>query len=273
MAVKKSTRGQVTAVVDILGHRIAAGDYAEGETLPVEQELADSLKVGRNALREAVKVLSGKGLISTAARSGTRIRLREDWNMLDPDVLRWHADPDIATEKFMLDGRHTGTGGGNHVIIGGATPQDKFEYVVSLQAAGARVAMIGDGLNDAPVLARADLSVALGGGADAALVLNRRGWHNPLRTPRSELQRVYYRFDGDSVVRGYWQALDKSSFSHMARGLNALGVSVAVPSYDLCPNVRIGDIVEIRLARHDVIKFPQRVRALHRVGGEILHGF
>jgi arylformamidase len=43
---------------------------------------------------------------------------------------------------------------------------------------------------------------------------------------------------------GYWQALDKNFFSHMARGLNALGVSVAVPSYDLCPNVRIGDIVE-----------------------------
>ncbi|MGD9967974.1 MAG: alpha/beta hydrolase [Hyphomonadaceae bacterium] len=43
---------------------------------------------------------------------------------------------------------------------------------------------------------------------------------------------------------GYWQALDKSFFSHMARGLNARGVSVAAPSYDLCPNVRIGDIVE-----------------------------
>ena len=42
---------------------------------------------------------------------------------------------------------------------------------------------------------------------------------------------------------GYWQALDKSFFSHMASGLNALGLSVAVPSYDLCPNVRIGDIV------------------------------
>jgi GntR family galactonate operon transcriptional repressor len=103
MTVKKSTRGQVAAVVDILGRRIAAGDYAEGETLPVEQDLADSLEVGRNALREAVKVLSGKGLISTAPRSGTRIRQREDWNMLDPDVLRWHADPDIATEQFMLD--------------------------------------------------------------------------------------------------------------------------------------------------------------------------
>ncbi len=43
---------------------------------------------------------------------------------------------------------------------------------------------------------------------------------------------------------GYWQALDKSFFSSMARGLNALGVTVAVPSYDLCPNVHIGDIVE-----------------------------
>ncbi len=43
---------------------------------------------------------------------------------------------------------------------------------------------------------------------------------------------------------GYWQALDKSFHSIHARGLNDLGVSVAVPSYDLCPDVRIGDIVE-----------------------------
>ncbi len=55
---------------------------------------------------------------------------------------------------------------------------------------------------------------------------------------------------------GYWQALDKSFHSIHARGLNARGVSVALPSYDLCPLVRIGDIVEqIRaacsvLARH-----------------------
>jgi len=103
MTGKKSTRGQVAAVVDILGSRIAAGHYAEGETLPIEQELADSLAVGRNALREAVKVLSGKGLIRTAPRAGTSIRPREDWNMLDPDVLKWHADPDVASEKFMLD--------------------------------------------------------------------------------------------------------------------------------------------------------------------------
>lgn len=95
-------RGQVKSVVDIVGQRIASGEYSEGETLPVEQLLADSLGVGRNALREAIKVLSGKGLISTAPRSGTKIRPKGDWNMLDPDVLSWHADPETATPEFLL---------------------------------------------------------------------------------------------------------------------------------------------------------------------------
>jgi DNA-binding FadR family transcriptional regulator len=99
---KASGRGLVKSIVNILGQRIAAGRYSEGETLPKEQDLADSLSVGRNALREAVKVLSGKGLISTAPRRGTEIRPRDEWNMLDPDVLAWHADPETATPEFLL---------------------------------------------------------------------------------------------------------------------------------------------------------------------------
>ncbi|MBL6455168.1 alpha/beta hydrolase [Belnapia sp. T6] len=43
---------------------------------------------------------------------------------------------------------------------------------------------------------------------------------------------------------GYWQALDRSFFSHCARGLLAQGVAVAVPSYDLCPAVTLARIVE-----------------------------
>lgn len=42
---------------------------------------------------------------------------------------------------------------------------------------------------------------------------------------------------------GYWQALDRGFFSHMARGLNGLGVPVAVVGYDLCPQVELGHIV------------------------------
>lgn len=100
---RKNARGQVNAAVDTLGRRIANGTYDEGSTLAIEQDLAANLGVGRNALREAVKVLSGKGLISTAPRSGTKVRPRSEWNMLDPDVLAWHADPETATKEFMLD--------------------------------------------------------------------------------------------------------------------------------------------------------------------------
>ena len=38
---------------------------------------------------------------------------------------------------------------------------------------------------------------------------------------------------------GYWQALDSSFFSHLAGGLNAHGIGVAIPSYDLCPDVSV----------------------------------
>ena len=106
-ATHTKVRGQVAAVVETLGRRVAARHYREGEVLPVEQELASSLGVGRNALREAVKMLSSKGLIVTGPRSGTRVRPRSDWNMLDPDVLSWHADPETATPPMQgvaLDG-------------------------------------------------------------------------------------------------------------------------------------------------------------------------
>jgi Cu2+-exporting ATPase len=57
---------------------------------------------------------------------------------------------------------------GIEAAVGGATPEEKFAYVERLQAQGRVVAMVGDGLNDAPVLARADVSFAMAGGADSA---------------------------------------------------------------------------------------------------------
>ena len=54
---------------------------------------------------------------------------------------------------------------GAGAVIAGATPRDKLDAVARAQAAGRRVVMVGDGINDAPVLARADVSLAMGQGA------------------------------------------------------------------------------------------------------------
>ena len=53
-------------------------------------------------------------------------------------------------------------------VQAGVTPQGKHDCVIRLQSAGAVVAMIGDGVNDAPVLALAQVSIAMGGGAQLA---------------------------------------------------------------------------------------------------------
>ncbi|WP_319771937.1 alpha/beta hydrolase [Breoghania sp.] len=71
---------------------------------------------------------------------------------------------------------------------------------------------------------------------------------------------------------GYWQATDRKYYSHMARGLNAHGFTVCVAGYDLCPEVRIGDIVtEIRdLAQHLWERFHKPILTYgHSAGGHL----
>ena len=69
---------------------------------------------------------------------------------------------------------------------------------------------------------------------------------------------------------GYWQSLDRSSFSHMARGPNGHGLAVAIPGYDLCPHVRVGDIVdELRAAFLRLAKRGPLIACGHSAGGHL----
>lgn len=72
---------------------------------------------------------------------------------------------------------------------------------------------------------------------------------------------------------GYWQMLDPSSFSHMAKGLNAHGITVGVAGYDLCPEVTVGQIVgqvvSAAAAFRTALGAPGYVATGHSAGGHL----
>ena len=83
---RRNLHGQI---VHDLGQRIATGEIASGQSLHTEEALCSELDVSRTALREAMKVLSAKGMIESRPRRGITVLPRENWNALDPDVLSW----------------------------------------------------------------------------------------------------------------------------------------------------------------------------------------
>ena len=73
------TRSLSTQIVQELGRRIAAGTYGQGDLLEDEGTLAARYGVSRTVIRDAVKILVGKGLLEVRRGIGTRVRPRSSW--------------------------------------------------------------------------------------------------------------------------------------------------------------------------------------------------
>jgi DNA-binding FadR family transcriptional regulator len=76
-------------IVRALGQRIVAGELKPGQRLPLEATLLAEFGASRPVLREAVRVLGAKGLLQSRQRAGATVRPRNEWHLLDPDVLYW----------------------------------------------------------------------------------------------------------------------------------------------------------------------------------------
>lgn len=89
-------RNLTYGMLDMLGKAIVTGQY-DNQPFPTEADLAKQYDVSRSVVREAVKMLGAKGLLTARPRKGTTVQATNRWNLFDIDVLRWLLD-----RKFSL---------------------------------------------------------------------------------------------------------------------------------------------------------------------------
>lgn len=102
----------VDVATDRIGRQIIQGTYPQNTLLPTESEIAASLGVGRNVVREATKILTSKGLLRITQGSGTTVQPEEGWNYLDQQVISWAMESgelreglidELATLRFIVE--------------------------------------------------------------------------------------------------------------------------------------------------------------------------
>ena len=84
-------RNLTYGMLDMLGKAIVTGQY-DNQAFPTEADLAKQYDVSRSVVREAVKMLGAKGLLTARPRKGTTVQATDRWNLFDIDVLRWMLD-------------------------------------------------------------------------------------------------------------------------------------------------------------------------------------
>lgn len=79
-------------IVQSIGKSIALGEYPVGQPLPPESDLCESFGASRTVLREAIKMLTAKGMLDARPRRGTVVLPESEWNLTDPEILGWMLD-------------------------------------------------------------------------------------------------------------------------------------------------------------------------------------
>jgi DNA-binding FadR family transcriptional regulator len=127
--------------VDHLGEAIVAGRYGVGASIPPEPLLCTELGVSRTVVREAVKSLIAKGLITTGPKVGTRVLSSDHWNWFDPDVISWQSKAGLTPEflRDLQDLRRVVEPAAMRLAAERATPQDLAE--IELAYAGMKRAV------------------------------------------------------------------------------------------------------------------------------------
>jgi Cu2+-exporting ATPase len=155
------------AVASVEGHRLAIGNA----------RLVEREQASLDGLSEKATELAGQGrTVVHVVRDGRGIgvvAIADAPRESAADAIRVLKELGIRPVMLTGDNRQTAeriaTELGVDEVIADVLPQDKAHKVKALQRQGRRVAMVGDGVNDAPALAQADVGIAIGAGTDVAI--------------------------------------------------------------------------------------------------------
>lgn len=103
-SISGSKRSLHVQVAREIARGILSGELPERSILPGEMALCEQFGISRTALREAVKLLTSKGLLESKPKVGTRVIDRAYWNFLDPQLIEWMdglADTDQFCFQFL----------------------------------------------------------------------------------------------------------------------------------------------------------------------------
>ncbi|MFD2238182.1 FadR/GntR family transcriptional regulator [Aureimonas populi] len=78
-----------SSTLDKLGRQIVSGSFGADGAIPAEQKLCEQLGASRGVVREVLRVLSEKGLLTAQPKVGIRVQPESKWNVMDTDVLDW----------------------------------------------------------------------------------------------------------------------------------------------------------------------------------------
>ena len=99
--ITTTQRGLDGLIASDIARKIFSGQLTPGTVLPAEVDLCEQLGVSRTALREALKLVSSKGLLESRPKTGTRVRARSDWNILDVQLLEWLSGMEGTLEMYQ----------------------------------------------------------------------------------------------------------------------------------------------------------------------------
>ncbi|MBO0805831.1 MAG: FadR family transcriptional regulator [Nocardiopsaceae bacterium] len=232
-------RGLYGETVETIGSRIVNGYYAPGSQLTL-QRLEGELGVSATVLREAIRVLAAKGLVSPRQRLGTVVMPRSAWSLLDADLLRWQEGTgdasfleDLAEMRFIIEPATARLAAVRRTDEDLQRLSDALRAMIDAGSDGARVvdadldfhrALLHATHNE--LLTRMEFILESGLRARDMLVHDRSDWPDSVPVHRAILAAVEAR-DAAAAERAVLDLLDQSVADQPATGAPVTGAPAA----------------------------------------------